>query len=47
MVINAKKISRKNGYKIYGYCLMENHIHLLIKEEKEALEIIMRRIGAS
>nr|WP_276538656.1 hypothetical protein [Dehalobacterium formicoaceticum] len=26
---------------------MENHIHLLIKEEKEALEIIMRRIGAS
>ena len=35
-----------SGYKIYAYCLMSNHIHLLMKEEKEPLEIIMRRIGA-
>jgi len=26
---------------------MGNHIHLLIKEEKEELEIVLRRIGAS
>lgn len=37
----------KSGYKMYGYCLMGNHIHLLIKEEKEDLGIAMRRIGAS
>jgi len=37
----------KSGYKVYGYCLMGNHIHLLLKEEKEELGIIMRRIGAS
>jgi len=37
---------KDSGYKIYAYCLMSNHIHLLIKEENEALEIIMRRIGA-
>jgi REP element-mobilizing transposase RayT len=37
----------KSDYKVYGYCLMGNHIHLLIKEEKEELGVIMRRIGAS
>src|SRR5690554_6078475 len=37
----------KGGYRIYGYCLMSNHIHLLLKEEKEDLGIVMRRIGAS
>lgn len=37
----------KSGYKVYGYCLMDNHIHLLIKEEKEELGIVLRRIGAS
>jgi REP element-mobilizing transposase RayT len=34
-------------YKVYGYCLMENHIYLLFKEEKEELGIIMRCIGVS
>ncbi len=36
-----------SGYKIYAYCLMGNHVHLLLKEEREELGIIMRRIGAS
>ena len=36
-----------SGYKIYAYCLMGNHVHLLLKEEQEELGIIMRRIGAS
>jgi len=31
------KYKKKSGYKIYGYCLMGNHIHLLIKEGKEEL----------
>ncbi len=33
------------GYELYGYCLMGNHIHLLIKEENERLEQIFKRIG--
>ncbi len=36
-----KKIS---GYHIYAYCLMSNHIHLLMKIEHEPLEQVMRRI---
>lgn len=34
-------------YEIYAYCLMGNHMHLVLKEGLEPLEQIMRRIGAS
>lgn len=34
-----------SGYKILAYCLMGNHIHILIKEEKEQIEQIFKRIG--
>ena len=33
-------------FKIYAYCLMGNHIHLLLKTETEGLEQIFKRIGA-
>ncbi len=36
-----------SGYEVYAYCLMSNHIHLLMKEGKEDLGIAFRRIGAS
>ncbi|WP_122629512.1 transposase [Lucifera butyrica] len=35
-----------SGYRIYAYCLMGNHIHLLLKVEKEGLEQIFKRLGA-
>lgn len=38
-----KEVSK---YEIYAYCIMSNHVHLLIKEIKEDLGIIFRRIGA-
>ena len=34
-------------FSIYGYCLMDNHIHLLIKEGKESVGTIIKRIGVS
>ena len=34
-----------SGFKLYSYCLMNNHIHLLIKEEEEELADIFKRIG--
>ena len=34
-------------YKLFAYCLMSNHIHLLIKIEKENLDVIMKRIAGS
>lgn len=35
-----------SGFKIYAYCLMSNHIHLLMKEGEEELGIVFRRLGA-
>lgn len=35
------------NYIIFGYCLMDNHIHLLIKEGKESIGNTMKRIGVS
>jgi len=32
-------------YKIYAYCLMGNHVHLLIKEEFDEIQQIIKRIA--
>ncbi len=40
-----KETKTVSEYKLFAYCLMGNHIHLLIKEEKEPLEQIFKRIG--
>ncbi len=39
-----KHISR---FELYAYCLMENHIHFLIKEGEESLGNIIKRISSS
>ena len=36
-----------SGYKVFAYCLMSNHIHILLKVEKEDLDLIMKRIAGS
>lgn len=37
----------KGEYALYGYCIMDNHVHLVIKEEAESIERVMKRIGVS
>ena len=41
---NVKTIS---GFKLYAYCLMNNHIHLLLQEGEEPLSKAFMRIGDS
>lgn len=41
-----KEYKEECRYEIYAYCLMGNHIHLLMKEGQEDLGMIFRRIGA-
>lgn len=36
-----------SSYSLYGYCLMDNHIHLLMKEGKEPISYTMKRISVS
>ena len=35
------------GFVLFAYCLMNNHVHLLLKETTEPICIIMKRIGVS
>lgn len=42
-----KKVSMENGVSILGYCLMPNHVHLLLKENNEDLSLFMKRLGVS
>ena len=41
------KIKEASGFDLYAYCLMPNHIHLLLKVGSEPLAHIMKRLGAS
>lgn len=34
-------------FKLYGYCLMDNHIHLLVKEVEETISVFIKRICSS
>ena len=39
--------SKNNRYTVYAYCLMDNHVHLLIMEGNEEISLIMKRINVS
>ena len=41
------RFQKVSQYEVYAYCLMGNHIHLLIKVHQESLGTIFQRIGAS
>jgi putative transposase len=46
--VDAIKYYRSiSQYRIYGYCLMDNHIHLLIRETEENISDIIKRISSS
>lgn len=42
-----KKYKIKWGLTVYAWCLMSNHIHLLLKEGHEDISITMKRVGIS
>jgi len=37
----------EDRFSLYAYCLMSNHIHLVLKEESDSLSNIMKRINIS
>jgi putative transposase len=42
-----EKYKKVSGMEVYAWCLMNNHVHLLLKEGIEDLSITMKRIGVS
>ena len=43
----VRKCKEVSGFKLFAFCLMTNHVHMLIQEGEEPLEIVFRRIGSS
>ena len=41
------KYKEQCRYEIYAYCLMGNHVHILLKEGKEDLTLVLKRIAGS
>jgi len=39
-----KEISK---FELYGYCLMDNHIHMLVKETEESISDVIKRVSSS
>lgn len=44
---NLKRFKKEFGCKVYAYCLMTNHVHLLIDpgEDPESLSLFMKRVA--
>lgn len=42
-----KRYKNTNCYDLYGYCLMDNHIHLLMREVEDAIGLAVKRISSS
>ena len=42
-----KRYKDVSDYKIYAYCLMTNHIHILLKVGKEDIDLVLKRIAGS
>lgn len=40
-----QKVKENCTYELYAYCLMDNHVHLLIHERTDCLQRTMKRIG--
>ena len=40
-----KTCKQMSGFKLYAYCLMGNHVHLILKTCEEELDQIFKRIG--
>jgi len=41
------KKKTNEAFKLYAYCIMDNHLHLVIKEQKETISQIIKKITIS
>ena len=44
---NLKQYSTENEIKINAFCLMENHVHLLVFDKKRNLPVFMKRLAGN
>ncbi len=42
-----RRFSAETGVSVLSYCLMENHVHLLVRDEKKLTPLLMKKLGVS
>lgn len=42
-----KRITEENIAEVLGYCIMSNHIHMIIKQGEADISLLMKRLGTS
>lgn len=47
LFLTIKRYKEISKYEIYAYCIMSNHIHILIKEVDESISDTIKRISSS
>ena len=47
LVKTIERYKNEQTCEVFGYCLMDNHIHLLIKETGESISAIIKKISGS
>ena len=46
LLLHALRETKKlSGFKLYSYCLMGNHVHILLEEGEERIAQIIKRLG--
>lgn len=43
----VERYHRELGFELVAWCLMENHVHMLIRDVHDQLDLIMKKIGTS
>lgn len=44
-LLKVKSAQKKHGFKLYGYCLMDNHVHLIVDANGADISKVMQRIN--
>lgn len=44
---SIRKVKTKSKFELYAYCIMGNHVHLLLREKDEPVSLIMQRVCSS
>ena len=47
MIDTLIKLHNEGGFKLYAYCIMDNHLHFAVEEETEGIARIVKRVGTS
>jgi REP element-mobilizing transposase RayT len=46
-LLAMKRFFSEGGHRVYAYCLMGNHAHIVLREGKETIDLAIRKLGTS